>query len=117
MWLYAVLTVLAIAAVFVVLRMRSVASRSGAQSSAFRSRLRHSAPTIEELTAERDTLIAERDAAEARGDKSEVEELTLQIRTKEHWIQKAKRGEDRWREYYEKTSGKILDEWGKTGSK
>ncbi len=74
-------------------------------------------PTLPELEAERDRLVAEREAAEARDDKEAVTELTLQIRTKEHWINKARTSDEGWREYYEKTSGKLLDEWGKTGSK
>jgi len=78
---------------------------------------RRCVPSLAELESERERLVAEREAAKERGDREVVEELTLQIRTREHWINKAKRKDDGWREYYEKTSGKLLDEWGKTGSK
>jgi len=74
-------------------------------------------PSLEELEAERSALVEKRAEAEKSGDEALAEELMLQIRTKEHWINRAKRGDDSWRDYYEKTSGKMLDEWGKTGSK
>ncbi len=74
-------------------------------------------PTVQELEAEREALEVRRAEAEKSGDKELANELLLQIRTREHWINRAKRDDGSWRDYYEKTSGKLLDEWGKTGSK
>lgn len=104
MWMLYVLGAVVVLAVFVVLRglIRP------------RPRVKEIAPP-DVLQQELTRLYAEREQAEASEDEAAVTELTLQIRTREHWLRKSEGYDDSWRAYYEKSSGNLLDEWGKQG--
>jgi hypothetical protein len=72
-------------------------------------------PTGDELEVEIRRLEGELEQAESRGDKAAVDELTLQLRVQRHWLNKV--SDPSWKDYYEQTGEKRLDEWGKTGAK
>ncbi len=75
------------------------------------------APKPEEIPANLERLRGELTQAQKSEDKALAREIELQIRVQEHWLRKYESADDSWREFYEKSSGNLLDEWGKTGSR
>jgi hypothetical protein len=72
-------------------------------------------PSKEDLEVEIRRIEGETEEAAKRGDEAAVEELTLQLRVRRHWLNKLQDG--RWKEYYRARGEKHLDEWGKSGAK
>ena len=72
-------------------------------------------PDRGELEADVERLEEALRAATGRGDEEAVDELTLQIRVKQHWLRKCR--DDHWKDYYRDTKRKELDGWGKTGAR
>ena len=75
------------------------------------------APKPDEIRTTLERLQRELTQAEKAEDAPLVREIELQIRVQEHWLRKYEAGDESWREFYEKSSGNLLDEWGKTGSR